>query len=66
MQHSGHNAVDGKLLTVAQTHQRHGMVGHLKVSDVIKLNVTQATLSQELTHSTEQSRQPTRNDSATS
>jgi len=62
MQDAGDDAVDGEFLGVTEAHQRHGVVGHVEVSDVVQLNVSQAALSQELTtqHSTRQCMSTTR------
>ena len=50
MQYAGNDAVDGEFLGVTEAHVGHGLVGQLKVADVVKLNVTQTAPSQELTH----------------
>jgi len=52
MQNSSYDAVDGEFLGVTKTHVCHGQVGQLKVFDVVELDVSQAALSQELTHNT--------------
>jgi len=53
MQHSGYNAINGKFLSISQSHVRHCVIRQLEIPNVIQLNVTQSPTRHELTQNSQ-------------